>query len=659
MKVLKNLSIKLQVNLNIIFSFIVIAIVIVFLNNNKSNTDLELETEDRFKQIQELFYNSTESQALSLKMSIESIMSNKQNIEMFESQNRDGLAQNLVPIFKEKLKPVYGIQQFQFHTFPATSFLRVHKPSKFGDDLSEFRQTVVVTNKSQEESIGIEVGRGGPGLRVVLPIFGTEKQYIGSVEFGGSLNSMLKSISTLFKVDYAIGIKESAFKKAKRFGDKSNDVKKDEIIYYKYSTDKAKKNIQLMDRVTIERTIVEGHLATYSFPIYDFLENIVGYITVFKDLTAIQEKNSDALLHFLLTIIGVMVIASIIMSFLLRMAFKPIGNFVEILSHLTDGDSGGDLTKRLDAKKKDEIGKASESINKFIVLTMDLIDGIKLKSKANLELGSSVYNLAGDVHSISDKQKEILKTIDTLSEKVKTQAVSSKDNSDETLESIMVESKMIAGMLDDLTGIKRDMNKVSDGESHLANKMKDLSKEVISIKDITDIIDSISEQTNLLALNASIEAARAGEQGKGFSVVANEIHNLSSRTQEALLDINIKIESLKKIVAHLTENIMMSSKSIVSLSGNVDSVFKESEKLLKTSNATVRTSQFSKASAEIIISIVDNLNNNINSIRSVTQDNDTTSTKMKNLSTSLNKSMQTLNSQMGAFKTEGDKKIEK
>src|SRR3954468_2445063 len=41
------------------------------------------------------------------------------------------------------LKPDYGVEQFQFHTPPATSFLRVHMPAKFGDDLSAFRKTVV------------------------------------------------------------------------------------------------------------------------------------------------------------------------------------------------------------------------------------------------------------------------------------------------------------------------------------------------------------------------------------------------------------------------------------------------------------------------------------------------------------------------------------
>ena len=58
------------------------------------------------------------------------------------------------------------------------------------------------------------------------------------------------------------------------------------------------------------------------------------------------------------------------------------------------------------------------------------------------------------------------------------------------------------------------------------------SRSVDQISVLTKDILNISSSTNLIAINASVEAARAGAAGAGFSIVAQEVHQLADSCAE-------------------------------------------------------------------------------------------------------------------------------
>ncbi len=108
--------------------------------------------------------------------------------------------------------------------------------------------------------------------------------------------------------------------------------------------------------------------------------------------------------------------------------------------------------------------------------------------------------------------------------------------------------KVVSQTGQDVQALSGKMQEIQQQLTGITQEFNMLEKNFGEIQKMSDGITDIASRTNLLALNASIEAARAGDAGRGFSVVAENIRQLSEATADLVSGINSRVKSLYKSI---------------------------------------------------------------------------------------------------------------
>ncbi len=129
-------------------------------------------------------------------------------IKNANKQKKDNLRKKLYQLLKNKYKIMQakGVLQYQFVLPSNRSFLRMHKPSKYGDDLTTTREDFKYTNKTKEATYGFVQGRTTHGFRNIYPIFNTlddcetKGEYLGAMEVSYSSEHFQKYLNNESKI---------------------------------------------------------------------------------------------------------------------------------------------------------------------------------------------------------------------------------------------------------------------------------------------------------------------------------------------------------------------------------------------------------------------------------------------------------------------------
>ncbi|MGE4267540.1 MAG: ATP-binding protein [Deferribacterales bacterium] len=211
-----------------------------------------------------------------------------------------------------QLHGIYGITQIHFFLPDgATSFLRMHKPGNFGDDLHHVRFSIVDANSTKSKKMGFEVGRVEAGIRGVIPFFyaeaGKEPEHIGAIEVCSSFDTILRTLKNSLSADLAVYLSTEKLRQTMwqyQYIKKLNEASPvNGYIAEDASTsivqDEIEKNHDFdIFKRSRPRIIEDGGKVYYlsSFPFYDYVtirdkkHEPVGYVVIRKDITALYAK---------------------------------------------------------------------------------------------------------------------------------------------------------------------------------------------------------------------------------------------------------------------------------------------------------------------------------------------------------------------------------
>jgi signal transduction histidine kinase len=194
------------------------------------------------------------------------------------------------------------------------TFLRLHYPEKFGDDISKIRPDIVSVNRDKRQVSGFDVGIASMQYRIVQPVFYHGK-YLGAVQFGfkagvvfDALQSKLNTIAGMTVVNEECAtVKESKVPKLKcrTHTIRSRDVTMFEPIKDQLDWDSPTQRVVLNDRL---------HVILNILPITNYQNRKLGSFFVALDI-AEELAQKRKLLGNVLIISAVLLILSFLILY--------------------------------------------------------------------------------------------------------------------------------------------------------------------------------------------------------------------------------------------------------------------------------------------------------------------------------------------------------
>ncbi len=267
--------------------------------------------------------------------------------QLVAEKDRDRLLIEYGAMFQGQ-KERHGVDQAQFHLPPATSLLRLHNPTTFGDDLARFRPLVVAVNREQVSRKGLAIARGGPGIFGVAPVSDLQGKHVGSFEIGLDFGALLVALKVAYGLELALFVEE---KPLREFAAGLNPALLGEQNRFGRFIRLHTTNGALMKELIGDADVaVVSEASTYTrdagrvpygvalMPLRDASGQPLGVIAVARDFSGSREAAGRSLIwQICLAVFAIVILAGFIIVVIRGALLRPLGVVVERFMALTSG----------------------------------------------------------------------------------------------------------------------------------------------------------------------------------------------------------------------------------------------------------------------------------------------------------------------------------
>jgi methyl-accepting chemotaxis protein len=241
---------------------------------------------------------------------------------------------------------------------------------------------------------------------------------------------------------------------------------------------------------------------------------------------------------------------------------RALEEAIAVLRNDVEQIQQGDLRVRV-RTEHEQLQRVGQAINSMAEAMSAILGDVQLVTQAVDDHTRSVQRNSELLVQDTSEQEQQVHHISRVIDEV---ALTMHEVSEQARQLSQVALEATEASLDGQGAIDRavdGMGQVREATMLSSSIMKRLGESGQEINETLLAMSDLTTRMHLLALNAAIEAIRAGEQGTGFTVIAQEMRSLATRSAEAAQKVSTHIRNIQYETTAVSHSVEQSTQQVV------------------------------------------------------------------------------------------------